>query len=166
MSPRLLRSLTRLSRTFRFWFCRVCRVRGQLSRRLNPASRALTIASLSQAWRLGGLPRAAPVPFRGSSFTSPSLWSGYAPTTHRLSGTGSRVTVYQRFTHSNHELRGALPPAAPNRTVRNSLRALRSIPLLGRVSRATSTGLSSDVPQHAGKDPCMERIEKIPIELP
>jgi hypothetical protein len=39
---------------------------------------------------------------------------GIKPTTHRLSGTGSGVTVSRRFTHSDHELRGALPPVAPS----------------------------------------------------
>src|SRR5215831_15719902 len=48
---------------------RILRGRGEVSRRLNPASFGLTILSLSQAWPLGGLPRAAPVPFRASSFT-------------------------------------------------------------------------------------------------
>src|SRR5262245_62363570 len=50
--------------------CRLLRDRGLLSRRLKLASFGLTVSPLSQAWPLGGLPRAAPVPFRGSSFTS------------------------------------------------------------------------------------------------
>src|SRR5215475_15513642 len=48
---------------------RILRGRGEVSRRLIPASFGLTLLPLSPAWPLGGLPRAAPVPFRASSFT-------------------------------------------------------------------------------------------------
>src|SRR5215475_188204 len=50
---------------------RILRGRGEVSRRLIPASFGLTLLPLSPAWPLGGLPRAAPVPFRASSFTFP-----------------------------------------------------------------------------------------------
>src|SRR5215204_4688902 len=50
--------------------CRIFRDRGYLSRRSKLASVGLTLLPLSQACPLGGLPRAAPVPFRGSSFIS------------------------------------------------------------------------------------------------
>src|SRR2546423_10660364 len=43
--------------------------RGVFSRRLKPASFKLTLSPLSQAWRLGGLRHASPVPFRVSCFT-------------------------------------------------------------------------------------------------
>jgi hypothetical protein len=50
--------------------CRIGRGRGAFSRWLNPASLALTLGPLSHTRPLGGLPRAAPVPFRASCFTA------------------------------------------------------------------------------------------------
>src|SRR5215218_7996988 len=50
--------------------CRIIRGRGAVSRRSKSASCELTMLSLSQAPRLGGLHRAARIPFRGSSFTA------------------------------------------------------------------------------------------------
>src|SRR5437773_3565688 len=51
-------------------FCRMLRGRGGISRRSKSASFELTVLPLSQAWHLGGLHRASPVPFRSSSFTA------------------------------------------------------------------------------------------------
>src|SRR2546426_5395436 len=65
--------------------CRILRGRGHFSRRSKPALCVLTILSLSQAWPLGGLHRAAPVPFRGSSFTSGL---------HPLDATPQRLIAY------------------------------------------------------------------------
>src|SRR5262245_7783967 len=64
--------------------CRVLRGRGHFSRRSKPALCVLTVLSLSQAWPLGGLHRAAPVPFRVSSFT---------PGQHRPGATTQRLVV-------------------------------------------------------------------------
>src|SRR5262249_41003332 len=50
--------------------CRVLRGRSALSCRLRPASFGLTMRSLSQAPRLGGLHRASRLPFKVSFFTS------------------------------------------------------------------------------------------------
>src|SRR5437762_3624434 len=50
--------------------CRMLRGRGGVSRRSKSASFELTMLPLSQAWHLGGLHHAAPVPFRSSSFTA------------------------------------------------------------------------------------------------
>jgi len=63
---------------------RLLRGRGHFSRRAKPALCVLTLLSLSQAWPLGGLQRAAPVPFRASSFT---------PGQHRPGATAQRLVV-------------------------------------------------------------------------
>jgi hypothetical protein len=63
------RSLPRISLVAQAKLCKLLRGRGRVSRRLNPASFALTMRSFSQARRLGGLHRASPVPFRSSYFT-------------------------------------------------------------------------------------------------
>jgi hypothetical protein len=65
--------------------CKILRGRGMLSRRLNPASFALTMRSLSQAPLLGGLQRASRVPFRASYFT---------PGVHPPGATAQRLTAY------------------------------------------------------------------------
>src|SRR5262249_7385796 len=44
--------------------------RANVYRRLKPASLALALLPLCQAWHLGGLRRASPVPFRASSVTN------------------------------------------------------------------------------------------------
>jgi hypothetical protein len=66
--------------------------------------RCLALGSLSQAWHLGGLHHAAPVPFRGSSFTS-----GLPPpdaTPQRLSACLIQALGFS--IHSIDALRGAL----------------------------------------------------------
>ena len=50
--------------------CKILRDRARFCRRFRLTSFKLTMLSLSQARRLGGLHRASPVPFRGSYFTS------------------------------------------------------------------------------------------------
>ena|SRR5918992_2485765 len=75
-APYILVSQTRL--------CKIFRGRGDLSRRLNPASFALTVRPLSQARPVDGLHRVSPVPFRGSYFTLHRIVQRYAPTAHRL----------------------------------------------------------------------------------
>jgi hypothetical protein len=58
---------------------------GVVSRRSNFALFELTMLSLSQAWHLGGLHRAAPVPFRASYFT---------PALHPAGATAQRLIAY------------------------------------------------------------------------
>src|SRR5438067_9689045 len=67
------------------WLSKILRDRGIVSRRLKLVLFELTMLSLSQARRLGGLLRASPIPFRGSYFTS-SL--------HPLDATPQRLTAY------------------------------------------------------------------------
>src|SRR5919109_3403749 len=66
--------------------------------------RVLAMWSLSQAWHLGGLHRAAPVPFRGSSFTS-----GLHPPDATPQGLSACPIQALGFSiHSIDALRGAL----------------------------------------------------------
>src|SRR2546425_11342416 len=73
------------------------RGRGGVSRRSKSASFALTLLPLSQAWHLGGLHRAAPVPFRASSFT---------PGLHPPGATAQRLAayLYRRWTLQSFHL--------------------------------------------------------------
>ena len=75
--------------------------------RLKPASFELTMPFLSQAWPLGGLHRASPLPFRASYFTSGL---------HPPDATAQRLIAYlykrwsyrsSSFTHSIFALRSA-----------------------------------------------------------
>jgi hypothetical protein len=66
--------------------------------------RVLAMWSLSQVWHLGGLHRAAPVPFRGSSFTS-----GLHPPDATPQGLSACLIQALGFSiHSIDALRGAL----------------------------------------------------------
>jgi hypothetical protein len=66
--------------------------------------RLLALWSLSQAWHLGGLHRASPVPFRGSSFTS-----GLHPPDATPQGLSTCLIQVLGFSiHSINALRGAL----------------------------------------------------------
>src|SRR5205823_954059 len=93
--------------------------RGVFPRRLKPASFKLTLSPLSQAWRLGGLRHASPVPFRVSCFTmSLHLPSLLQPNDSSPACTGSWSYWLSPFAHSFLALRGALastPPALHRR---------------------------------------------------
>ena len=91
---------------------RLCRgLRGgvPIYRRLKPAWFELALSPLRQAWRLGGLHRASPVPFRGSCFTT-GLHPPAATPQRRIACLSKRWSyrVSTRFAHSIHALRGAL----------------------------------------------------------
>ena len=90
---------------------RLCRgLRGgvPIYRRLKPAWFELALSPLRQAWRLGGLHRASPVPFRGSCFTT-GLHLPAATPQRRIACLYKRWSyrVSTRFAHSICALRGA-----------------------------------------------------------
>ena len=81
----------------------------RIYRRLKPASFELAMSPLRQAWRLGGLHRASPVPFRGSCFTT-GLHPPAATPQRRIACLYKRWSyqVSACFAHSICALRDAL----------------------------------------------------------
>ena len=82
-----------------------------LARGCKAASFGLAMLLLRQAWRLGGLPRALPVPFRGSYFTA-GLHPPTATPQRRPAGLYQRGGYWAAcpFAHSSVTLRDAPPP--------------------------------------------------------
>jgi hypothetical protein len=85
--------------------CRILRDRGMVSRWLTPTSFGLTIACLSQARRLGGLPRASPGPLSGRLALTRQEHPWWDRVPIRLAGCLEQPAAFS--THSNHAPRGA-----------------------------------------------------------